>query len=79
MFTAFLGRPVVPDGPFSFMANKILVERKTIDADGRERIELIDPREGASIKTVGVLAELEKRELRIATGRRILKMLGGWI
>ena len=62
-----------------YMANKILVERKTIDADGRERIELIDPREGVQPKPEDDLTELEKRELRIATSRRILKMLGGWI
>ena len=61
------------------MANKIFVERKTIDADGRERIELIDPREGAGIEAGDDLTEREKRELRIATGRRILKMLGGWV
>ena len=61
------------------MANKILVERKTTLANGRERIELIDPREGASIKTGEILEEWEKRELRRATGRRILKMLGGWV
>lgn len=61
------------------MANKILVERKFIDADGRERIERIDPREGVQPKPEDDLTERERREQRRELGRRMLRALGGWV